>query len=98
MVQVGDTVEAEQPLVSLESDKATMDVPAPAAGKIVEIVVKVGDKVAMGSLIGRLDAGDFAAPVSPEQEDEADAKEEEDAAEAPEHFPCRAGRFAAKAG
>ncbi len=61
LVKVGDMVEAEQPLVSLESDKATMDVPSPAAGKIVEIVVKVGDKVAMGSLIGRLDAGGPAA-------------------------------------
>ena len=57
LVKVGDTVEAEQPLVTLESDKATMDVPSPAAGKISEIVVKVGDKVSMGSLIGKLDAG-----------------------------------------
>ena len=87
LVKVGDTVEAEQPLVSLESDKATMDVPSPAAGKIVEIVVKVGDKVAMGSLIGRLDAGGLAAPLSSDQDDEADAKEEEDAAEAPHTSP-----------
>jgi pyruvate dehydrogenase E2 component (dihydrolipoamide acetyltransferase) len=84
LVKVGDTVEAEQPLLSLESDKATMDVPSPAAGKIVEIVVKVGDKVAMGSLIGRLDAGRPATAPSSDQDDEADAKEEEDAAEAPD--------------
>ncbi len=87
LVKAGDTVEAEQPLVTLESDKATMDVPSPAAGKITQIVAKVGDKVSMGALIAKLDAGGAAAPVSPAQQDEADAKEEEDAAEAPETSP-----------
>jgi pyruvate dehydrogenase E2 component (dihydrolipoamide acetyltransferase) len=87
LVKVGDTVEAEQPVVTLESDKASMDVPSPAAGKITEIVVKVGDKVSMGSLVGKLDAGGSAYSVSPDQEDEADAKEEEDAAEAPTTSP-----------
>ncbi len=55
LVKAGDTVEAEQPIVTLESDKASMDVPSPAAGKITEIVVKVGDKVSMGSLVAKLD-------------------------------------------
>ena len=87
LVKAGDTVEAEQPIVTLESDKATMDVPSPAAGKITQIVVKVGDKVSMGSVIAKLDAGGSAAPIASDQEDEADAKEEEDAAEAPETSP-----------
>jgi pyruvate dehydrogenase E2 component (dihydrolipoamide acetyltransferase) len=87
LVKVGDTVEAEQPIVTLESDKASMDVPSPAAGKITEIAVKVGDKVSMGSLIGKLDAGQSGGSVSSDQEDEADAKEEEDAAEAPKTSP-----------
>jgi len=87
LVRPGDTVEAEQPLVTLESDKATMDVPSPAAGKITEITVKVGDKVSMGSRIAKLDAGRQGAPRSPGQADEADAKEEEDAAEAPDTSP-----------
>jgi pyruvate dehydrogenase E2 component (dihydrolipoamide acetyltransferase) len=87
LVKAGDTVEAEQPIVTLESDKASMDVPSPAAGKITEIVVKVGDKVSMGSVVGKLDAGGSAGSTSPDQEDEADAKEEEDAAEAPETSP-----------
>ncbi len=87
LVKAGDTVEAEQPLVTLESDKATMDVPSPAAGKIAQMVAKVGDKVSMGSLIAKLDAGGPAAPIPSNQEDEADAKEEEDAAEAPETSP-----------
>ena len=87
LVKAGDTVEAEQPIVTLESDKASMDVPSPAAGKITEIAVKIGDKVSMGSLVGKLDAGGSAGSVSRGQEDEADAKEEEDAAEAPQTSP-----------
>ena len=87
LVKAGDTVEAEQPIVTLESDKASMDVPSPAAGKITEIVVKVGDKVSMGSLVAKLDAGGQAGQIASDQEDEADAKEEEDAAEAPDTSP-----------
>ena len=91
LVKAGDTVEAEQPIVTLESDKASMDVPSPAAGRIAQIVVKVGDKVSMGSVIAKLDAGGSAAPIASDQEDEADAKEEEDAAEAPETSPVAPG-------
>jgi pyruvate dehydrogenase E2 component (dihydrolipoamide acetyltransferase) len=50
-VKVGDTVKAEDPLVSLESDKATMDVPSPSAGVVQAILVTVGDKVSEGSVI-----------------------------------------------
>ena len=50
-VKVGDTVKAEDPLVSLESDKATMDVPAPVGGVVKELRVKVGDLLSEGSLI-----------------------------------------------
>jgi pyruvate dehydrogenase E2 component (dihydrolipoamide acetyltransferase) len=83
LVKEGDTVEAEQPIVTLESDKATMDVPSPAAGKIARIVVKVGDKVSMGSVIAKLDAG----PAGPTASIVAEAKEEEDAAETPQASP-----------
>jgi pyruvate dehydrogenase E2 component (dihydrolipoamide acetyltransferase) len=51
MVKPGDTVKAEDSLVTLESDKATMDVPAPRGGKVKSIGVKVGDKVSEGSVI-----------------------------------------------
>ncbi|KVK91768.1 dihydrolipoyllysine-residue acetyltransferase [Burkholderia sp. MSMB1498] len=63
-VKVGDTVEAEQSLVTLESDKATMDVPSPTAGVVKAIKVKVGDAVSKGSLIVVLEAagGGAAAP------------------------------------
>jgi len=60
-VKVGDTVKAEDPLVSLESDKATMDVPAPHAGLVKAIPIKVGDKVSEGSVIMQFDGGGAAA-------------------------------------
>ena len=50
MVKPGDTVSAEDPLLSLESDKATMEVPSPMAGTVKELKVKIGDKVSQGSL------------------------------------------------
>ncbi len=51
LVSVGDTVEPEQPLVTLESEKATMDVPAPSAGTVKEILVELNDKVSEGTAI-----------------------------------------------
>ncbi|MFZ5463178.1 MAG: dihydrolipoyl dehydrogenase [Pseudomonadota bacterium] len=51
LVQPGDTVRKEDPLITLESDKATMEVPSPAAGTVKEVKVKVGDKASEGSLI-----------------------------------------------
>jgi dihydrolipoamide dehydrogenase len=51
LVKVGDDVEKEQPLLTLESEKATMDVPATAAGKVSRILVKAGDKVATGTAV-----------------------------------------------
>jgi len=56
-VAVGDVVSAEDPLITLESDKATMDVPSPAAGTVRELRVQVGDRVEKGSLILLLDTG-----------------------------------------
>jgi len=64
LVKVGDAVKAEDALVTLESDKATMDVPAPAAGTVQEVVVKVGDKVSEGSLILRLAGGGAGATTA----------------------------------
>ena len=61
-VKVGDTVRAEDPLMSLESDKATMDVPAPLGGVVQEIRVKLGDKVSEGSVIMMLSTGSVNPP------------------------------------
>ncbi len=63
LVKPGDTVQPEDPLVTLESDKATLEVPSPAAGVVKELKLKIGDKVSQGSLILTLDAAD-AAPAS----------------------------------
>src|SRR3954468_3412376 len=63
LVEVGQEVAEEDPLVVLESDKATMEVPSPAAGKGGEVLVKVGDKVSEGSALMRLDGADGAAPA-----------------------------------
>jgi pyruvate dehydrogenase E2 component (dihydrolipoamide acetyltransferase) len=64
-VKVGDTIKADDPLVSLESDKATMDVPAPQDGTVEAILVKVGDKVAEGTPVLTLQAAAGDAPVTP---------------------------------
>ncbi|HUO54433.1 MAG TPA: dihydrolipoyl dehydrogenase, partial [Rhodoblastus sp.] len=64
MVKAGDTVKAEDPLIVLESDKATMEVPSPGAGVVKQVIVKVGDKVSEGSAILVLEgAGAPAAAV-----------------------------------
>jgi pyruvate dehydrogenase E2 component (dihydrolipoamide acetyltransferase) len=65
MVKVGDSVKPEDPLVSLESDKATMDVPAPSAGAVKELKVKLGDKVSEGSVILLLDSGAAEQATAP---------------------------------
>lgn len=61
LVAVGDEVAEEQPLIELESDKATMEVPSPAAGRVTAIAVKEGDKVSEGSLILTLEAAGAGA-------------------------------------
>jgi dihydrolipoamide dehydrogenase len=67
LVKPGDTIEVDAPLVTLETDKASMDVPATAAGRVTEVLLKRGDKVSKGSLIARVDggAGASAAPAAP---------------------------------
>ncbi|WP_353571625.1 dihydrolipoyllysine-residue acetyltransferase [Candidatus Albibeggiatoa sp. nov. BB20] len=67
LVAVGDSVDAEQALITLESDKATMEVPAPYAGVVKEVIVKIGDAISEGTLIVKMEAaGESAAPASPE--------------------------------
>ncbi|WP_353960448.1 dihydrolipoyl dehydrogenase [Halomonas ramblicola] len=63
LVRAGDTIRAEDPLITVESDKASMDVPAPKAGKVSEVLVSVGDKVSEGSAILVLEA-EGKAPAS----------------------------------
>jgi dihydrolipoamide dehydrogenase len=73
LVNVGDSIEVDAPLVTLETDKASMDVPATAAGRIAEVLLKRGDKVSKGSVIARVEsgaqagapAGETAKPAAP---------------------------------
>ncbi|MBA4381425.1 MAG: dihydrolipoyllysine-residue acetyltransferase [Sideroxydans sp.] len=63
-VKAGDTVEAEQTLITVETDKATMDVPAPFAGVVKEMKIKVGDKVSEGDLIALIEGGAAVAKAA----------------------------------
>lgn len=86
-VKPGDTVKAEDPLVTLESDKATMDVPAPAAGIVREVKVKVGDKVSEGSIIVLFEAAGAPAAreaTPPKQAEPAAAPSPQAATPSPE--------------
>ena len=65
LVKVGDVIEKEQPLLVLESDKATMEVPADVAGTITNITIKLGDKVSKGSVIAEVDASTVAQATKP---------------------------------
>ena len=65
-IKPGDVVKAEDSLVTLESDKATMDVPAPAAGTVKDLKVKVGDKVSEGSVLLLLETGGAASRAGTE--------------------------------
>ena len=65
LVKPGDSIELEQSLIVLESDKASMDVPSSAAGKVVDVKVKVGDKVNAGSVILTVESQAGAATSAP---------------------------------
>ena len=65
LVKVGDVIEKEQPLLVLESDKATMEVPADAAGTITSIAVKLGDKVGKGTVIAEIEASGEVPKAAP---------------------------------
>ena len=65
LVKVGDTVKAEQSLITVESDKASMEIPSSAAGTVKAVAVKVGDKVKQGSVVLTLEAAESAAAPAP---------------------------------
>ncbi|WP_159281333.1 pyruvate dehydrogenase complex dihydrolipoyllysine-residue acetyltransferase [Rahnella variigena] len=84
MVKVGDKVEVEQSLITVEGDKASMEVPSPQAGVVKEIKVAVGDTVETGKLIMIFEAADGAADAAPaKQEAKAEANVQDSAAAAP---------------
>ena len=83
LVKPGDSVQPEQSLITVESDKATMEIPSPSAGLVKELRVKVGDKVSQGKPILLLEAGEAAAPAKQAQPAPPPA-----AAEAPARAPA----------
>src|SRR6184192_1648310 len=74
LVKPGDAVTKEQSLITLESDKATMEIPSPGAGVVKELRIKVGDKVSKGSAILQLDAKEEAAPAPKKEAPKAEKK------------------------
>src|SRR3546814_20166 len=67
LVAEGDTIKPEQSLITVESDKASMEIPASAGGVVKSVKVKVGDKVAEGKVILEIEAAVAAAPASDSQ-------------------------------
>jgi len=109
-VSEGDEVEVEQPLVTLESDKATMDVPSPEAGTVKEVLVSVNDKVSEGTPIVVLEGGeedsdegsdaaeedDEGSDGSGEDEEGSDATEEDEAPRGEDEEPVPSGEDSAE--
>ena len=75
----GDAVTADEPIVELETDKVTVEVPAPASGTLGDLLVKEGDTVEVGTLLGQIEegAGAAAKPAAAKSEAKAEAKSEE---------------------
>ena len=98
LVEAGEHVSAEQSLLTLESDKATMEIPAPAAGTIIALAVGLGDSVSEGSLIATLEADEAVMQAPASDQDTASAKKQAPAepapgGESPSPPPVPAGDF-----
>ena len=87
LVASGARVEVEDPLITLESDKATMDIPAPVAGTVAAVAVKLGDQVSEGDLILTLETSGEVAPATPPAAAVASVDEHEEAAGDTESTP-----------
>ncbi|WP_313739663.1 dihydrolipoyllysine-residue acetyltransferase [Pseudomonas sp.] len=95
LVKAGDTVEADQSLITLESDKASMEIPSPAAGVVKEVICKLDDEVGTGDLILKLEVAGAAPAAAPEKAASEPAKAEapakaDGAAKAPAAAPAPA--------
>ena len=77
LVSKGDSVETEDPILTVESDKASVELPSPGAGKITKITVKVGDKVKEGDVVGMMEASDDAGGGDEGETEEPEAAEDD---------------------
>ena len=78
LVNIGDTIEYDMPLITVESDKASMDIPAPKDGVIKDLKIKVGDKVKEGSLIGLIEVTETKKEVKTEMKSAPEVEKKED--------------------
>ncbi|WP_316042410.1 biotin/lipoyl-containing protein, partial [Bordetella pertussis] len=90
LVSAGDTIKAEQSLITVESDKASMEIPASAAGVVKSVKVKVGDKIAEGTVILEVEAAGEAAAAPKAEAPKAEAPKAEQAAETPKADAAKA--------
>jgi len=88
LVNIGDTIEYDMPLITVESDKASMDIPAPKDGVIKDLKIKVGDKVKEGSLIGLIEVTETKKEVKTEIKSVPEVEKKEDI-EKITHTPSR---------
>ena len=93
MVQPGDTIKVEQSLVTVESDKASMEIPSSHAGVVREVRVKLGDKIAEGSVLLTLETADAAAAVAPAPAVSEPKQAQPLAVQAPEAIKTEASSF-----
>ena len=87
--QAGDAVKADEPIVELETDKVSLEVPAPSAGVLAEILIEAGTDVAVGTLIGRIEAGGKAAVAAVKEEAKEQALGEGSGPPSPVSAPAR---------
>jgi dihydrolipoamide dehydrogenase len=97
MVQPGDTIKAEQSLVTVESDKASMEIPSSHAGVVREVRVKLGDKIAEGSVLLTLETADAAAAGAPAPAVSEPKQAQPLAVQAPEAIKTEASSFTGSA-
>ena len=98
LVAVGDTIKAEQSLITVESDKASMEIPASQGGVVKSIAVKVGDKVAEGAVVLEVEAADAAAAPAAKEAPKAEAPKQAAAAGAAPAAKAEAAAPAASGG
>ncbi len=98
LIKKGDTVEVDSPLVTLETDKASMDVPATAAGTVTEVLLKKGDKVSKGSVIARIDTAVTSKPAGSAADSAPASAGATTGGTAPGSAPVSAGAVSAAAG
>ena len=77
LVKVGDQININDPIVTLESDKSSVEVPSPVAGKIIELNIKIGDKVSKGSLLAKLESDSASTEIKKEAQEEFSVTEKE---------------------